>query len=246
MPLNIAYLINEYPKVSHAFIRREILALEQRGMTVFRISLRGWDTRVLGAEDERERTKTRYVLKDGLFPLFLAMLKVFLTSPMSFFSALMLAMRMGWRGDRPMPYHLAYLAEACRILGWVKEQGCVHIHAHFGTNSAEVAMLTTALGGPPFSFTVHGPLEFDRPKQLGLGEKIRRAAFVVGITSFARSQLFRLVDHEFWPKIMVVHCGLEKEFYVGHARDPSSHPRLVCIGRLCEQKGQLLLIEAAA
>ncbi len=33
-----------------------------------------------------------------------------------------------------------------------------HIHAHFGTNSAEVAMLVTALRVvTPFSFTVHGP-----------------------------------------------------------------------------------------
>ena len=27
----IAYLVNQYPKVSHSFIRREILALERQG-----------------------------------------------------------------------------------------------------------------------------------------------------------------------------------------------------------------------
>ena len=59
-----------------------------------------------------------------------------------------------------------------------------HLHAHFGTNSAEVAMLVHVLGGPPWSFTVHGPEEFDKPEFIGLPEKIRRAAFVVAVSSY--------------------------------------------------------------
>jgi len=119
-----------------------------------------------------------------------------------------------------------------------------HVHAHFGTNSAEVAALVHELGGPTFSFTVHGPEEFDKARFIGLPEKIRRANFVVAISSFGRSQLLRLVDHALWKKIHVVRCGLAPEFYAGpttysHAQE------LVCVGRLCEQKGQLLLIEAA-
>jgi len=30
--LRVAYLVNQYPKVSHSFIRREILALERQGV----------------------------------------------------------------------------------------------------------------------------------------------------------------------------------------------------------------------
>ena len=41
--MRIAYLINQYPKVSHSFIRREILALERQGFEIMRISIRGWD-----------------------------------------------------------------------------------------------------------------------------------------------------------------------------------------------------------
>jgi glycosyltransferase involved in cell wall biosynthesis len=42
----------------------------------------------------------------------------------------------------------------------------------------------------------------------------------------------------------VVHCGLEPE-YAGGAQPAPAAARLVCLGRLVEQKGQLLLIEAA-
>lgn len=106
-------------------------------------------------------------------------------------------------------------------------------------------MLANALGGPTYSFTVHGPEEFDKPQFIHLGEKVRRAAFVVAISAYGRSQLFRWVAHAHWGRVKVVHCGLERAFHDVPAVAVPSVPRLVCVGRLCEQKGQLLLLEAA-
>ena len=245
MSSKIAYFINQYPKVSHSFIRREILALERQGFEIERIALRGWDAELVDREDALEQQRTRYVLQGGLLPLLLASFSVLVTSPGRFLSALGLALRMGRRAERPLPYHLVYLAEACRMLPWLKSFGATHVHAHFGTNSTEVVMLAHALGGPPYSFTVHGPDEFDNPQFLGIGEKVRRAAFVVAISSYGRSQLYRWVDHAHWPKVKVVHCGLETAFHNVAPVPPPPAPRLICVGRLCEQKGQLLLVEAA-
>ena len=145
----IAYFINQYPKVSHSFIRREILALERRGFDVLRIALRGWDAELVDAEDERERKHTRYVLQAGMVGLILAVLRVLVTRPVRFIAALQLALKMSIRADRPLPFHLIYLAEACCILPWMKVFGARHVHAHFGSNSAEVVMLVHELGGPP-------------------------------------------------------------------------------------------------
>jgi colanic acid/amylovoran biosynthesis glycosyltransferase len=163
-----------------------------------------------------------------------------------FIDALALAVRMSRRSDRPLPYHLAYLAEACRLLPWLREFGATHLHAHFGTNSAEIAMLTHALGGPPYSFTVHGPEEFDKPQALELAEKIRRAAFVVAISSYGRAQLMRWAAYTDWPKIEVVRCGVDRAFHDAPPVPVPAGARLVCVGRLCEQKGQVLLVEAVA
>jgi glycosyltransferase involved in cell wall biosynthesis len=121
-----------------------------------------------------------------------------------------------------------------------------HVHAHFGTNPAELAMLMRAMGGPSYSFTVHGPEEFDKPLALHLAEKMRRAAFVVAVSSFGASQLRRWVESTHWSKIRVVHCGLDDAFHAGAPASPPTGNRLVCVGRLCEQKGQLLLVMAAA
>lgn len=194
-PPRVAYLINQYPKVSHSFIRREILALERQGLTVLRFAARGWDDDVPDPVDQLERGRTRYLLQRGPAPALLAAAKLALARPGLFLGALHLALTMARRSERSVFHHLAYLAEASLLVGWLAEQGAGHLHAHFGTNPADVAMLTHALGGPPYSFTVHGPEEFDRPEALGLGEKGRRAAFVVAISSYGRSQLYRWLPH---------------------------------------------------
>jgi colanic acid/amylovoran biosynthesis glycosyltransferase len=245
--VKVAYFINQYPKVSHTFIRREIAALERIGVQVDRLALRGWDAQVTDAEDVAERARTRYVLQGGIASLLLDGLVDALRRPRRMWRGLRLAWSMSRRSERPFPYHVIYLLEASRVARWMQACGAQHLHAHFGTNSAEVAMLARELGAASFSFTAHGPEEFDKPEALGLAAKISRAAFVVAISSFGRSQLCRWVPGGQWPKIDVVHCGLEADFFASAQEvRPAPVARLVCVGRLCEQKGQLLLIAATA
>jgi len=244
--LRIAYLINQYPKVSHSFIRREILALERQGLVINRFALRGWEGDLVDAEDFVERERTRYILQRGVLGLLRSVLEIKLSSPLRYIKALALAFRMSRRADRPLPYHLIYLAEACRLASWLKRDGATHLHAHFGTNSAEVAMLASELSGVPYSLMIHGSEEFDKAEFIGLPEKLRRATFVAAITSFCRSQLYRSLPYAHWDKVQIVHCGLEPAFYNNVDLTLPQRPRFICVGRLCEQKGQQILIEAAS
>jgi glycosyltransferase involved in cell wall biosynthesis len=243
--MRIAYLINQYPTVSHSFIRREILALERQDHEVLRISVRGWRDEQRSKEDQLEQRRTRYVLRGGAISLLIAFLRILVTDPIRLVKAIGLVWRVSRQADRPLPVHLIYLLEACAVVLWLRAEKTEHLHAHFGTNSAEVAMLVYELGGPRWSFTAHGPEEFDKAKFIALPDKIRRAGFVVAVSSFGRSQLFRNVSHEHWQKIQVVHCGIEPGFYESAPNRPGAERRLICVGRLCEQKGQLLLIDAA-
>jgi colanic acid/amylovoran biosynthesis glycosyltransferase len=242
--MKIAYLINRYPSVSHSFIRREILALERQGHQVFRISVRGWDEQQQGIEDQLEQLRTQYVLRNAL-ALMSAFLRVVVTRPVRLMKVTALVWMVSRNSERPLVVHFIYLMESCLVLRWVQGEKAEHLHAHFGTNSADVAMLVHELGGPRWSFTVHGPEEFDKPKSIALPEKIRRAAFVVAISSFGRSQLYRHAAHQNWQRIKLVRCGLEPAFYADASAQLGVERRLVCVGRLCEQKGQLLLLDAA-
>jgi colanic acid/amylovoran biosynthesis glycosyltransferase len=244
--MKIAYLINQYPQASQSFIRREIHALESLGFHVDRYTLRTWDQEVVDPGDKAEKQKARVVLGVGPAGLLLALLSTLFTRPSRFAKAFLLAWKMGKRGERGRVYQFIYLAEACVLAKWLRQSGAEHLHAHFGTNSATVAMLVHEVGGPSYSFTCHGPEEFDRPLALKLGEKILHAAFVVAVSEYGRSQLFRWCDYTHWHKIHVVHCGVDASFLKAGAPELSDVPQLVCVGRLCEQKGQLLLVEAAA
>ena len=242
----VAYVVNQYPKVSHTFIRSEIAALELQGVAVRRFGLRGWDGELADERDRQEQQKTVYVLRQGLRGLASAVIGHFFTSPRRTLHALRTSVQLSRRADRSLPYHIAYWAEACFIARALDRAPVDHIHAHFGTNAAEVALLVHRLTGLPFSFTVHGPEEFDKPQALKLADKMAAAAFVVAISSYGRSQLWRWMAHRDWHKVKVVHCAVDPGFYTHVPSAVGSASRLVCVGRLCEQKGQLLLCQAAA
>lgn len=243
---SVAYIISHYPKVSHSFIRREIQALEDRGLTIVRFAMRGWQEPLVDPSDVAERERTVFVLKAGKWSLLWAVVVAMLGSPMRFFMAIGLAVQMMRGSDRLFFWHFIYLAEACWIAARVRAHHIRHIHAHFGTNPAEVALLASVLSKTTYSFTVHGPEEFDKVFSVHLSKKVERAEFVVAISSFCRSQLYRITRHEEWTKIKVIHCGIDRAFSHLEENRPPTGNKLVCVGRLNEQKGQLLLIEAVA
>jgi colanic acid/amylovoran biosynthesis glycosyltransferase len=239
--LKIAYFVNEYPKPSHSFIRREIMALERQGFEILRIALRGWQNDLPDVQDQSERTRTRHVLRGGPLALLRPTLTAMFRSPIRFMRAVRLAAHMSQDSERTLVYHLIYIMEACRLLEWVKAFGAQRIHVHFGDNSTEIVMLARVLGGPPYSFTAHGPNEFVR--NWGLDLKVHHSEFAVAVSSYGRSQLYLRCDAGDWPKIKVIHCGLEKSFYEAAAAPVPTNGRIVCVGRLCAAKGQRLLLE---
>ena len=244
--MKLAYFINGHPKVSHTFIRREILAIERQGQSVARFALRGWDDVLFDPQDQHEQKLTRYVLRGGLSGLLWATCAFAAKHPMRFASGLRMAARMAWHGDRTWLHHLVSLAEAVVLCRWCEADGIDHVHAHFGTNSAEIVLLAKALHGPSYSFTVHGADEWDMPRQLKLCEKLQYAEFVVTISSFTRAQMMRWARPEDHDKIHVVHCGLDAPAFDAALTPVPDNRLIVCVGRLCVEKSQDLLVLALA
>ncbi len=244
--MKIAYLVNQYPSISHSFIRREIEALERAGVEVARFTVRSSAHGGIAGEDRREAALTRRIVGAAPAALASAIAQSLLTRPAASAGAVAKALKFGARSESGLLRHAFYAAEALALAGWMRREGLRHVHAHFGTNSATVAMLAARAAGATFSMTVHGPEEFDKPTLIALPEKIKSAKFVAAVSSFGVSQLRRLAAPEYWKRIRIVPCGVEKEFYAGAVREAPAEARFVCVGRLCEQKGQLTLIEAAA
>lgn len=241
--MRIAYFTNQYPAASHTFIRREIRAVEALGETVFRYALRPGKN-LVDSEDTEEERRTRFILSAGAGEIMRCSAVMLLTRPLVVYQALRLTIQIGWRSDRGILRHLVYVAEAAMLAFWCRQESIQHVHAHFGTNSAAIAMLAWRISGIPYSFTVHGPEEFDKASFIGLAEKIRHSAFVVAISSYGRSQLYRCVEPQYWRKVKVVHCGIDPADFDAAQNPTTFARRFVCVGRLSPQKGHLILVEA--
>jgi colanic acid/amylovoran biosynthesis glycosyltransferase len=244
--VKIAYLVNQYPKVTHSFIRREILALEGRGFEILRITIRRPAADLVDQADVGEAARTRVLLDAGVAKHFTSTLQVLLTSPPAFVRAARLALRISRSSDSGLVRHLAYLLQACVLAGWCHRWRIEHVHAHFGTNPAAVAMLCRELGGPPYSFTVHGPEEFERAGALALDAKMERAKFVVAVSRFGRTQLQQRHSAASTPVIEVIRCGLDQSFQTEAATPAGATRQLVTVGRIEAQKGHSILLDAAA
>ncbi len=242
--MRVAYFTNQYPAVSHTFIRREIRAMEALGVSVIRFALRP-GANLVDDEDRAEAAQTRYVLRAGIGELLRCCAVAILTQPLAVFSVIRQAFLMGWHSDRGTLRHLAYVAEAMVLANWCRRDGIQHVHAHFGTNPAAIAMFMGQLSGIPYSFTAHGSEEFEKAPLLSLDKKLEHAAFAVCVSSFGRSQLMRWSRPEDWRKIAVVHCGVDNAFFERPLVPPPPTARLVCVGRLDEHKAQIVLVAAA-
>lgn len=240
----IAYFTNCYPKISHTFIRNEINALERLGFDIVRVTIRPSAEGLVDARDVAEVDRTVVLLDGGGARLALAVATRIVRHPGLTLTTLA---RTLWRRPAGLLRSMAYFAEACALAALAQTQRVRHVHVHFGTNPAAIALIARRLGGPTFSMTVHGPDEFDAPAALDLRGKIAGAAFVAAVSSFGRSQLMRWSAPGDWPNIHVVRCGVAPDFHVSPAVEDVGlrSATLVCVARLSGQKGLPLLLEAA-
>jgi len=242
--LRIAYFTNQYPAVSHTFIRREIHALEAAGVTVIRYAIRPPPQALVDSADKAEHQKTRHIIQAGLGEVLRTFVLALVKQPLAVIGLFYLAAKMGWRSDRGIVRHFAYAVEATLLSAWCRHDGIEHLHAHFGTNPAAVAMFASKLSGIPYSFTAHGSEEFEKAPLLSLDVKLQQASFAICVSAFGKSQLMRWSSPDQWPKIEVVHCGVDSAFLETPFQAPPLAPRLVCVGRFVAVKAHLILIGA--
>ncbi|NDU99475.1 glycosyltransferase family 4 protein [Pseudoroseicyclus tamaricis] len=243
--MTIAYLTGEYPRATDTFIQREVAALRALGLDVATCTIRRTGPEHLtGPEQREEAGRTFAVLpalkrpREVLFALGDA-----LRRPGRLARAAVLAWRTSPGGLRALAYQAIYLAEAITLARHLAAIGATHLHNHIAQSAGTVAMLAAELTGLPFSFTLHGPDDFFATDRWALPEKIARARFVACISHFARSQAMLLSPEADWPKLHIVHCGIDPARYRAGAREGT---QLLFVGRLAAAKGLPVLLEAFA
>jgi glycosyltransferase involved in cell wall biosynthesis len=240
----IAYLVSEYPAISHTFIFREIESLRNLGFLIKTASIQKTTSIEKMTEKEQEESKaTLYIKKTQLLKVLAIHFSLLCKGPLTYcraFTKSLILMRYTPKGCFRA---IAYFAESGVLQYWLMKEKINHIHVHFGNSAATVALLTSYFNYATYSMSIHGPDIFYKIDSNLLSEKTMEATAVRAISHYCKSQLERLIPYDCWSKIHIVRCGIDTESFNVRPEPDNSISEILCIGRLVPAKGQHKLIE---
>lgn len=247
--MRVAYIVSEYPAVSHAFILREVLAMRALGTEVetFTVYPSGPE-KLLTEVDRAEAKRTHSVLPLRPPRQAAAHVRALLTCPGRYFSALRVALSLTPGGARGVVRQLFYLAAAVEVWHLCRRRGISHVHAHLATAASDIALLTQCLGGPGWrwSMTMHSTAKSEA-QAATLPAKLRRASVVVCASDAVRAHLMLSLEEKHWAKLVVVHLGVDTAvFRRSGERRAGGELQVLTVGRLVHLKAHTLLLEAFA
>jgi glycosyltransferase involved in cell wall biosynthesis len=138
--------------------------------------------------------------------------------------------------------NLVVFPKAVYVAQLVRRFGAHHIHAHWASVPATMALVVSRLTGVPWSFTAH---RWDIAENNLLGTKIRAAVFARVISLHGRDEILKILGESTCSSLFVIHMGttLPNQNDARFAKNNLEF-HIACIGNLLEVKGHRYLIEA--
>jgi glycosyltransferase involved in cell wall biosynthesis len=229
-----------YPRFSETFVVNEMRQLEQHGLDVHILALRKPSEGIFHESVCRVKARASYAPSSHhgrLVRIARDLGKHLRRDPRRFARAMAIV-----RADDQATWF--ELARAAYVLRWARKQAIRHVHVHFGTGAATVALLAHVLGDLPFSLTLHAYDIFrDDVNPSLLAQKINASRFAVTVSEYNRGFLVEQVPGVDPSKIRVNYNGVDLDRFHpnGGPRDPFF---IFGLGRLKEKKGFIHLIRA--
>lgn len=242
---SLAYLVSEFPALSHTFIYSEIRELKRLGFAIFPVSVnpsRHLEKMSIG---EQAMAKETYYLKDtGLMVVLWSLIMFGLRRPVPLLRMFCCAWKDERAGVRSVFKSLGYFIEAILLVNWMRQRQLNHVHVHFGNAAANVARIGAASGLISYSLSIHGPDIFDDVTLNLLRQKVEGSVFTRCISYYSKTQVMRLIESCYWKKLHIVRCGIDVDAFVPLEKKKRSVRDLISVGRLSVAKGQMVLLEA--
>jgi len=233
-PIQVAYIIKMFPRLSETFILNEVLELERQGFLLHIFSLKQPVDGVMHAQTKLVRSPVTYLpekFRDGPLRIALALLCVWRRYPRAWRHTLRNTLRRARSGGDS---NVILFCQACCL---IREMGSIrHLHAHYANIPSKVALVVHRLCGASYSITTHSKDIFQNdpfasPK---LRERMCRASFVVANSLFSADHIRAGLNGQ--GEIHVVHNGLDLQAFPLRQTAPDQ-PLILAVGRLVEKKG---------
>jgi colanic acid/amylovoran biosynthesis glycosyltransferase len=242
--MRLAYLLSQYPTITHTYLLREVRALRSLGLEIHVISVRRADRppEELSPEELIEWRQTFTVLGEGFGAVLLAHAETILHHPMGYMAGMWEAIRLSGSHLRKLISNVVYFGESVVAGHHMVKLGLRHLHSHY---SSTLGMLIARTFPLTFSATIHGSAEFNDVIGFHMAEKLAAAQFVCVISSYGRSQVMKATDPECWSKIELAPLGVDCNLFF--ARPHRAHPEpfeIISVGSLEPAKGVPILIAA--
>jgi glycosyltransferase involved in cell wall biosynthesis len=237
----IAVGLSRFPTVTETFILREVVELERQGQPVRLVPMIR-ETPPIVHEAARPWTKRALYTPFLSLPIALANLGAFLRHPLRYFGLLAKLVVGALAAPRTLIGTLALFPKSVYLAGQLEREGVRHIHVHYASHPATMALVISKFANVSFSFTVHAhDIQTDRSL---LRWKIAEARFLRSISEYNRRFLEGLYPAEAKGKIHVIHVGIEPDVYEHNVVVAAGAPKILCVAAHKPYKGLPYLIEA--
>lgn len=220
----------------------EVLALERRGVPLRIFSIKEPGNEPVHGDLRRVRAKATYLsLANNLKEVLHGNFATAFRHPLRYLRTLLRALLLNPRWS-----FLQSFLQAGYVADLLSSEAITHLHAHFATAPASVAMFTHHLTGISYSFTAHAKdIYFDTKPKL-LRAKIRHSRAVVTISEYNRRHLTQLTNPAESAKVHCIYNGMDLRSYSNgrHGVNKLRVPSIVTVARLIEKKGIGDLISA--
>jgi glycosyltransferase involved in cell wall biosynthesis/O-antigen ligase len=239
----VAVIMSRFPLITETFILREVIEMERQGQPVLLVPLIHEHARVIHREAEPWVARALYTPFVSV-PIVVANVRMLRRRPWRYAKTL-LRVTGGTLADPTFCVRsLALFPKAVYLADRLERDGVQHVHAHYATHPATVALIISSLTKVTFSFTVHAHDIFVR--RLLLAWKLEAAVFVRSISRFNRQFLADRYAAALVRKIQVIHVGIETDGYRPSAALPDTNcrPHILCVASLQPYKGIPVLLDA--
>ena len=254
--LAIAYIVKAWQRLSETFILNEIVGLERRGVFIRIFSVKDPNPGPIHDRVALVRANVTYLSLSSHWTSALpANFRSLRRRPATYLRTLLTAIvkvlrhRRRHRGSPALGRRALAAVRHFLRAGYLADvlfgEPVTHLHAHFASSPALVALFTSRLTDVPYTLTAHAKdIYVSHPDDLRA--KLREARAVVTCTEYNRRHLLRRYSGECGGKLYRVYHGLDLSQFplaASHAPEPDGAV-ILSVARLVEKKGLDDLIAA--